>query len=136
MEERNIANQIRDIIEICGRIGTEVLSGDADEETYISSLIELLDILKSATADELKAIGYPQNIESTLLMDQYLIGGTLSEEFDQLSLLSTLVTYVACNSEGSLGHSKAYMDRVTALRKIIENQYGAEAIRFCGSDGC
>ena len=86
--------------------------------------------------DEIKAAAYPANIENTILMDQYLIEGTVTEEFDQLSLLSTLVTYVACNSEGRPGHSAAYMDRVTALRKVIEEVYGTEAMRFCGSDGC
>ena len=69
-------------------------------------------------------------------MDRYLIDGTVTEEFDQLSLLSTLVTYVSCNGEGRPGHSAEYMNKVTALRKVIEEVYGTEAMRFCGSDGC
>ena len=69
-------------------------------------------------------------------MDKFLVLDTVTEEFDQLSLLSTLATYVECNSEGRPGHSAAYMDRVTALRKVIEEVYGTEAMRFCGRDGC
>ena len=72
----------------------------------------------------------------TIRMDKFLVLDTVTEEFDQLSLLSTLATYVECNSEGRPGHSAAYMDRVTALRKVIEEVYGTEAMRFCGSDGC
>jgi hypothetical protein len=71
-----------------------------------------------------------------MLMDRYLIAGTVTEEFDQLSLLSTLVTYVSCNGKGRPGHSTEYMNKVTALRKVIEEEYGTEVMRFCGSDGC
>jgi hypothetical protein len=28
------------------------------------------------------------------------------------------------------------MNKVTALRKVIEEVYGTEAMRFCGIDGC
>jgi hypothetical protein len=92
--------------------------------------------MKRISPEDIKAARYPANIESTMLMDRYLIDGTVTEEFDQLSLLSTLVTYVSCNSEGRPGHSAEYMNKVTALRKVIEEVYGTEAMRFCGSDGC
>ena len=92
--------------------------------------------MKRITPEDIKAAGYPANIESTILMDRYLIDGTVTEEFDQLSLLSTLVTYVSRNSEGRPGHSAEYMNKVTALRRVIEEVYGTEAMRFCGSDGC
>ena len=69
-------------------------------------------------------------------MHRYLIDGTVTEEFDQLSLLSTLVTYVSYNSEGRPGHSAEYMNKDTALRKVIDEVYGTEAMRVCGSDGC
>ena len=128
--------KIKETIENCGRIGAEVLAQEAKGEQYGRELLQLLEIMKSITPDEIKAAGYPANIQSTLLMDQYLINGTLSEEFDQLSLLSTVVTYVACNSDGRPGHSAEYMDRVTDLRKVIEEIYGTEAMRFCGGDGC
>lgn len=113
-----------------------MLKHEADGEQYRQELLQLLEVMRDITSDEIKAAGYPVNIESTLLMDQYLIDGTVAEVFDQLSLLSTLVTYIACNSEGRPGHSTAYMDRVTALRKVIEEVYGTEAMRFCGRDGC
>ena len=128
--------KLKNCIERCGSIGDKVQRHEAGGEQYRRELLQLLEIMKVITPDEIKAAGYPANIESTLLMDQYLIDGTVEEEFDQLSLLSTLVTYIACNSEGRPGHSAAYMDRVTALRKVIEGVYGTEAMRFCGRDGC
>ena len=132
----SITEKLKSCIESCGRTGEDVLNHEVDGEQYRQELLQLLEILKVITPDEIKAAGYTANIESTLLMDQYLIDGTVTEEFDQLSLLSTLVTYIACNSEGRPGHSAAYMDRVTALRKVIEEVYGTEAMRFCGRDGC
>ena len=123
-------------IENCGRIGADVLDHNAEGEQYRHELLMLLDIMKTISPDEIKAAGYPANIQSTLFMDQYLLDGTVTEEFDQLSLLSTVVTYAACNSDGHPGHSAAYMNKVTALRKVIEESYGTEAMRFCGSDGC
>ena len=125
-----------DSIERCGAAGETVLAQKAAGVQYVQDLLELLEIMKTVSREEIKAAGYPSNIESTILMDKYLIEETLTEEFDQLSLLSTLVTYVACNSEGRPGHSSEYMDRVTALRKVIEEVYGTEAMRFCGRDGC
>ena len=132
----SITEKLKSCIENCGSIGDKVLNHKAEGERYRQELLQLLGIMKAITPEEFKAAGYPANIESTLLMDQYLIDGTIAEEFDQLSLLSTLVTYIACNSEGRPGHSAAYMDRVTALRKVIEGVYGTEAMRFCGRDGC
>lgn len=128
--------KLKNCIECCGGTGDKVLKHEADSGQYRQELLRLLEIMKEITPEEIRAAGYPANIESTLLMDQYLIDGTVTEEFDQLSLLSTLVTYIACNSEGRPGHSAAYMDRVTALRKVIEEVYGTEAMRFCGRDGC
>ena len=130
------AQKLKEIIECCGIVGSKVLSHEAKGEQYKNALLQLLDTMKRVTSEDIKATGYPANIESTMLMDRYLIDGTVTEEFDQLSLLSTLVTYVSCNGEGHPGHSAEYMNRVTALRKVIEAVYGTEAMRFCGSDGC
>lgn len=135
-DRMNNTEKLKSTIESCGRLGECVLNEETAGEQYRQGLLDLLEIMKTISRDEIKAAAYPSNIENTILMDQYLIEGTVTEEFDQLSLLSTLVTYVACNSEGRPGHSAAYMDRVTALRKIIEEVYGTEAMRFCGSDGC
>ena len=128
--------KLKEIIGRCGIAGSKVLSHEAEGEQYKESLLQLLDIMKRITPEDIKAAGYPANIESTMLMDRYLIDGTVAEESDQLSLLSTLVTYVYCNSEGRPGHSAEYMNKVTELRKVIEDVYGTEAMRFCGSDGC
>ena len=136
MGEVSNVEKLRKSLEYCGGIGEKMLTGEADGEQYRQGLLQLLEVIKTVTRDEIKAAGYPANIENTLLMDQYLLGETVTEEFDQLSLLSTLATYIACNSEGRPGHSASYMDRVTALRKVIEEVYGTEAMRFCGRDGC
>lgn len=123
-------------IEKCGQIGATVLNGDAACDQYVNELRKLIGILKNASDDDITATGYPANIKNTVRMDRYLINDTVTEEPDQLSLLSTLVTYVACYREGMPEHSREYMDRVTALRKEIEQFYEIEAMRFCGSDGC
>ena len=128
--------ELKSIIERCGSVGERLLAHEADGEQYVKELLSLLGVMEVITPDEIRAAGYPANIESTLLMDKHLIEGLLTEDFDCLSLLSTLVTYISCNSEGRPGHSDEYMDRVTALRKVIEEVYGTEAMRFCGSDGC
>ena len=128
--------KLKETVGYCGAVGSKVLSHEAKGEQYKNALLQLLDIMKRISPEDIKAARYPANIESTMLMDRYLIDGTVTEEFDQLSLLSTLVTYVSCNSEGRPGHSAEYMNKVTALRKVIEEVYGTEAMRFCGSDGC
>ena len=111
--------KLKEIIGRCGIAGSKVLSHEAKGEQYKNALLQLLDIMKRISPEDIKAAGYPANIESTMLMDRYLIDGTVTEEFGQLSLLSTLVTYLSCNSEGRLGHSAEYMKKVTALRKVV-----------------
>lgn len=132
----NNTEELIKTLEYCGSTGDRVLNGKASGADYTQALLNLLEILKAATDDEIKAAGYPSNIENTIRMDKHLIGTDVTNEFDQLSLLSTLATYVECNSEGRPGHNAKYMDRVTALRKVIEEVYGTEAMRFCGRDGC
>ena len=132
----NKSEILKEKIEICGMSGVKALEQGADGEQYRADLLEVLAAMKTVTADEIRAIGYPANIQNTLLMDRQLINDTVTEEIDQLSLLNTVVTYIECNAEGMPEHSRKYMDRVTDLRKILESVYDAEAMRFCGSDGC
>ena len=127
---------LRNQIESCGVTGVKALQHEAEGEQYRDELIKLLEIMKTVTADEIRAAGYPANIQNTLLMDRHLIEDTLTEEIDRLSLLNTVVTYIECNAEGMPEHSSRYMDRVTDLRKILESVYEKAAMRFCGSDGC
>ena len=124
------------MIEICGLTGVKALKQEADGDQYRSDLLKVLEAMKAVTADEIRAIGYPVNIQNTLLMDRQLIDDTLTEEIDQLSLLNTVVTYIECNGEGMPEHSAKYMDRVTDLRKVLEQVYDKEAMKFCGSDAC
>ncbi len=132
----NNTERFRETLERCGSTGAGVLSGEADKAEYTDALLVLLEILMDMDDDEIKAAGFPSNIEGTIRMDKFLIEKDVTNEFDRLSLLSTLSTYVECNSKGRPGHNAEYMDRVTALRKVIEEVYGEEAMRFCGRDGC
>ena len=132
----NNTERFKEALERCGSTGAGVLNGEADRKEYTDALLDLLEILMAMNDDDIKAAGYPSNIEGTVRMDKFLIEGDVTNEFDRLSLLSTLSTYVECNSEGRPGHNAEYMDRVTALRKVIEEVYGEEAMRFCGRDGC
>ena len=132
----NNTEKLRDHIERCGITGVKVLQHEAEGEQYKTDLLQLLEIMNTVTADEIREAGYPTNIQNTLLMDRHLIEDTVTEEIDQLSLLNTVVTYIECLAEGMPEHSSKYMDRVTDLRKIIESVYEKEAMRFCGSDGC
>ena len=36
-------------------------------------------------------------------------------------------------NEGMPEHSREYMDRVTALRHVIDDYYGEKSQQFCGS---
>ncbi|MBE6041945.1 MAG: hypothetical protein E7220_05420 [Clostridiales bacterium] len=132
----NNTEKLRDHIERCGITGVKVLQHEAEGEQYKTDLLQLLEIMNTVTADEIREAGYPTNIQNTLLMDRHLIEDTVTEEIDQLSLLNTVVTYIECLAEGMPEHSSKYMDRVTDLRKIIETVYEKEAMRFCGRDGC
>ena len=132
----NNTERLKNHIETCGITGVKALQHEAEGEQYKKELLQLLDLMKTVTAYEIRAAGYPVNIQNTLLMDRHLIEDTVTEEIDQLSLLNTVVTYIECNTEGMPEHSAKYMDRVTDLRKILESVYEKEAMRFCGSDGC
>ena len=137
----NKSEILKEKIEICGMSVVKALEQGADSEQsrgeqYRADLLEVLAVMKTVTADEIRAIGYSANIQNTLLMDRQLINDTVTEEIDQLSLLNTVVTYIKCNAEGMPEHSRKYMDRVTDLRKALESVYNQEAMRFCGSDGC
>ena len=129
-------DKLKNAIESCGLTGVRVLGHEAEGAEYRDSLLKVLELMRTVTADEIRNAGYPANITNTLVMDYHLIRDTLTEELDQLSLLNTVVTYIECKSEGMPEHSGVYMDRVTDLRKVIEQLYDAEAIRFCGTDGC
>ena len=131
-----MSDRLKEVIQKAGATGVGVLNHEIDAEKYRDDLLEVLAAMKSASESDIKAAGYPANIQNTLLMDRNLIEDTVTEEIDQLSLLNTVVTYIACNAEGMPEHSKVYMDRVTDLRKALESVYDTEAIRFCGTDGC
>ena len=72
-------------------------------------------------------------VKNSLGADKSLIRKSFPKEADQISLISTLVTYEACRREGMPAHSRIYMDRVTALRHHIDHYYGERSQQFCGS---
>ena len=131
----NNTQKLKNAIEAAGEAGVMALD-QADGIRYRDKLLEVLAIMKTVTADEIREAAYPANIQNTLQMDRHLIEDTVMEELDQLSLLNTVVTYIRCKAEGMPEHSAKYMDRVTDLRKLMEAVYEKEAMRFCGSDGC
>ena len=59
--------KLKEIIGRCGIAGSKVLSHEAEGEQYKDSLLQLLDIMKRITPEDIKAAGYPANIESTML---------------------------------------------------------------------
>lgn len=127
---------LKNALECAGKTGIKVLNGEADGKEYVDSLLLALSAIKTATLGDIDACGYPDNIENTIRMDKYLIDGTLESEQDCLSLLSTLATYIEAYNEGLPEHSKTYMDRVTDLRHVIDDVYGAKAMPFCGTGEC
>ena len=77
----SITENLKNCIESCGNIGDKVLNHAAEGEQYRQELLQLLEIMKAITADEIKAAGYPANIQNTLLMDQQLIDDTEAIRF-------------------------------------------------------
>ena len=61
-----------------------------------------------------------------------MMGSAVTKEADQISLCQHLL-YTQCKHEGMQEHSREYMDRVTKLRLKIDEYYGEESQKFCGS---
>ena len=103
------------------------------EEIYINALRELILALNETTAEEIEKLEIDFAVKNSLGADKSLIKKSFPKEADQVSLISTLVTYEACRREGMPDHSRIYMDRVTALRHHIDHYYGERSQQFCGS---
>ena len=131
-----MTDELAKVLEQAGRIGIKVLNGEADGKQYVDNLLAVLDAMKAATFEDIDECEYPDNILNTIRMDKHLIDGTLESEQDCLSLLSTLASYIEAYREGLPEHSKIYMDRVTDLRHVIDEVYGAKAMPFCGTGEC
>ncbi len=58
----NNTERLKNHIETCGITGVKVLKHEAEGEQYKTDLLELLEIMKTVTADEIRAAGYPMNI--------------------------------------------------------------------------
>lgn len=110
-----------------------MLEEKISEEIYINALRELILALNETTAEELEKLEIDFAVKNSLGADKSLIKKSFPKEPDQVSLISTLVTYEACRREGMPDHSRIYMDRVTALRHHIDHYYGERSQQFCGS---
>ena len=110
-----------------------MLEEKISEEIYINALRELILALNETTAEEIEKLEINFAVKNSLGADKSLIKKSFPKEPDQVSLISTLVTYEACRREGMPDHSRIYMDRVTALRHHIDQYYGERSQQFCGS---
>lgn len=110
-----------------------MLEEKISEEIYINALWELILALNETTAEEIEKLEIDFAVKNSLGADKSLIKKSFPKEPDQVSLISTLVTYEACRREGMPDHSRIYMDRVTALRHHIDHYYGERSQQFCGS---
>lgn len=110
-----------------------MLEEKISEEIYINALRELILALNETTAEEIEKLEINFAVKNSLGADKSLIQKSFPKEPDQVSLISTLVTYEACRREGMPDHSRIYMDRVTALRHHIDHYYGERSQQFCGS---
>lgn len=110
-----------------------MLEEKISEEIYINALWELILALNETTAEEIEKLEIDFAVKNSLGADKSLIKKSFPKEADQVSLISTLVTYEACRREGMPDHSRIYMDRVTALRHHIDHYYGERSQQFCGS---
>lgn len=110
-----------------------MLEEKISEEIYINALRELILALNETTAEEVEKLEIDFAVKNSLGADRSLIKKSFPKEADQVSLISTLVTYEACRREGMPDHSRIYMDRVTALRHHIDHYYGERSQQFCGS---
>ena len=110
-----------------------MLEEKISEEIYINALRELILALNETTAEEIEKLEIDFAVKNSLGADKSLIKKSFPKEADQVSLISTLVTYEACRREGMPDHSRIYMDRETALRHHIDHYYGERSQQFCGS---
>lgn len=101
--------------------------------TYIKALVLLTDEMLALDKEPIPAMGLDPAVENSIAADRNLIRQSFPKEADRVSLLSTLVIYEQCRREGMKNHSKAYMDRVTELRKRIDAYYNDTSQQFCGS---
>ncbi len=115
------------------KLVTPMLEEKISEEIYINALWELILALNETTAEEIEKLEIDFAVKNSLGADKSLIKKSFPKEADQVSLISTLVTYEACRREGMPDHSRIYMDRVTALRHHIDHYYGERSQQFCGS---
>lgn len=124
--------QLYEQIEKCAGLSASVLNGD-DIQLYVAELLVLKNVLHETSEEIIKTLPYEQNLITTILGDKVMMRTAITKEADQISLLSTLVTYTQCKHEGMKEHSREYMDRVTKLRLKIDEYYGDRSQKFCGS---
>jgi hypothetical protein len=84
-----------------------MLEEKISEEIYINALRELILALNETTAEEIEKLEIDFAVKNSLGADKSLIKKSFPKEADQVSLISTLVTYEACRREGMPDHSSS-----------------------------
>lgn len=128
----DITQSLYEQIEKCAKLSAEVLNG-ADVKEYIESLLRLRETISNTGEKDIRELPYGENLITTILGDKAMMQNVITKEPDQVSLVSTLVTYAKCKKEGMKEHSREYMDRVTKIRLMIDAYYGETSQKFCGS---
>lgn len=117
---------------ICAGLVLPALDGTKQTE-YVEALQDMIPLLQAASSEEIDSLPFAENVLASFRTDRVLMKEAVKEEKDRVSMLSTLITYIACKQEGMPEHSREYMDRVTALRHKIDAYYGEKTQQFCGS---
>lgn len=124
---------LQEKFEACVALVMPTLQEACSPEKYAVALETLGADLLQAERGDLDALDVTTNTRGSLWGDRRLMETVILNRPDQASLLSTLVIYEACAREGMRDHSRVYMDRVSALRKLLDIYYGETTRQFCGS---
>ena len=109
----------------------DTAEGKASVKDYVEACKLLVKAVMETEKEKISDLPLAENIIKTLLMDKAMMGGFYTEEKDQVSLVSTLSTYFACNQLGMEDHSPVYMDNAAILRDKIEAFYQSPVAHFC-----
>lgn len=126
-------NGLQEKLEACVALVMPTLQEACSPEEYAAALEALGADLLQAEREAFDALDVTANTRGSLWGDRRLMETVILNRPDRASLLSTMVVYEACAREGMRDHSRVYMDRVTALRKLLDAYYGETTQQFCGS---
>ena len=126
-------SKLQELLDRAVALVEPVSEGNADVSLYVKCIQEMIPVVMNASKEDFLSLDINEQAKLTFRSDRALMSKTVTKEADQISLLSTLVTYVHSKRQGLPEHSRIYMDRVTALRRKIEGYYDNPVQKFCGS---